>query len=203
MLGWGDALLERCASDTVVFDVFVFILTSVAEDGVSIPSSYCAFLAPISTSKLFNEAGGSKDEKDASRGRSLETPYVVLPQSFNFLSGDGGAPGGKCGPKVQQCWEFEHPRKEAFLDPRGLPLTNTHNARSANMSFYIPHAGILHGFAGYFEAVLYGNIGLSIHPERKDAISKDMLSWFPLFFPIKVRFRLVFGRRFPCLCVSL
>jgi type II protein arginine methyltransferase len=43
------------------------------------------------------------------------------------------------------------------------------------------------GLAGYFEAVLYGNIGLSIHPERKDEISKDMLSWFPLFFPFKVR----------------
>lgn len=43
------------------------------------------------------------------------------------------------------------------------------------------------GLAGYFEAVLYGNIGLSIHPHRKEQISKDMLSWFPLFFPFKVR----------------
>ena len=45
---------------------------------------------------------------------------------------------------------------------------------------------MLHGFAGYFEAVLYENVGLSIHPERKDVVSKDMLSWFPLFFPFKV-----------------
>ena len=42
------------------------------------------------------------------------------------------------------------------------------------------------GLAGYFEAVLYGTIGLSIHPERKDHVSKDMLSWFPLFFPFRV-----------------
>ncbi len=56
------------------------------------------------------------------------------------------------------------------------------------MTFNVPHSGTLHGFAGYFEAVLYGNIGLSIHPERKDAISKDMLSWFPCFFPIKVSY---------------
>ena len=55
------------------------------------------------------------------------------------------------------------------------------------MAFHIPHAGVLHGLAGYFEAVLYGNIGLSIHPDRKDRVSKDMLSWFPLFFPFKVR----------------
>lgn len=68
----------------------------------------------------------------------------------------------------------------------GLPPTNSHNARSANLKFHIPHAGILHGLAGYFEAVLYQNIGLSIHPHRKDYVSKDMLSWFPLFFPFKV-----------------
>jgi len=66
-------------------------------------------------------------------------------------------------------------------------MTNSHNARSAKLNFHIPHAGVLHGLAGYFEAVLYDNIGLSIHPHRKDQISKDMLSWFPLFFPFKVR----------------
>jgi hypothetical protein len=44
----------------------------------------------------------------------------------------------------------------------------------------------MHGLAGYFEAILYGDVGLSIHPHRKDRVSKDMLSWFPLFFPFKV-----------------
>lgn len=68
----------------------------------------------------------------------------------------------------------------------GLPLTNSHNVRSAKLTFHIPHAGVLHGFGGYFEAVLYGNVGISIHPERMALISKDMLSWFPLFFPLKV-----------------
>lgn len=76
------------------------------------------------------------------------------------------------------------------VDVVGLPLTNSHNARSAKLTFHIPHAGVLHGFAGYFEAMLYGDVGLSIHPLRKDQISKDMLSWFPLFFPLKVLSRL-------------
>ncbi|KAF8071731.1 shk1 kinase-binding protein 1 [Lyophyllum atratum] len=119
-------------------------------EGISIPSSYTAHLAPLSSSKLFNEARASKDPK------SLETPYVVMFQAVNILSGEGG-----------------------------LPKTNSHNARSAKLNFYIPHAGVLHGLAGYFEAVLYGNIGLSIHPHRKDQISKNMLSWFPLFFPFR------------------
>jgi hypothetical protein len=74
----------------------------------------------------------------------------------------------------------------SFSHPAGLPVTNSHNIRSATLTFHIPHAGVLHGLAGYFEAVLYGDIGLSIHPDRKDHISKDMLSWFPLFFPLRV-----------------
>ncbi|KAF5377338.1 hypothetical protein D9757_008023 [Collybiopsis confluens] len=147
--------------------------------GISIPSSYTAHLAPLSSSKLYDEARAVKDQK------SLETPYVVMFQAVNLLSGDGPGLSGLCGPQVQECWEFEHPRRNPVLNPEGLPPTNSHNTRSAKLRFCIPHAGVLHGLAGYFEAVLYGNIGLSIHPHRKDQISKDMLSWFPLFFPFK------------------
>ena len=67
-----------------------------------------------------------------------------------------------------------------------MPYTNSHNTRAAHLSFRIPNAGTMHGLAGYFEAHLYGNIGLSIHPERMSMISPDMMSWFPLFFPFKV-----------------
>ncbi|GJE96614.1 PRMT5-domain-containing protein [Phanerochaete sordida] len=148
-------------------------------DGISIPASYTAYLAPISSSKLYNEARATKDEK------SMETPYVVMLQSIKILSGDGGGLSGKCGPQIQECWEFEHPRRDAVVNAQGLPVTNSHNTRAARLTFHIPHGGALHGLAGYFEAVLYGNVGLSIHPQRMDKISKDMLSWFPLFFPFK------------------
>ncbi|ETW83084.1 hypothetical protein HETIRDRAFT_417080 [Heterobasidion irregulare TC 32-1] len=148
-------------------------------DGISIPASYSAYLAPLSSSKLYNEVRVGKDSK------ASETPYVVMFQAVNILSGDGGGAEGRCGPKVQECWDFEHPRRDAVLNELGLPPTNTHNTRSAKLTFHIPHAGVLHGLAGYFEAMLYGDVGLSIHPFRKDQISKDMLSWFPLFFPLK------------------
>jgi protein arginine N-methyltransferase 5 len=65
-------------------------------------------------------------------------------------------------------------------------MTNTHNVRSTSLTFHVPHAGVMHGMAGYFEAVLYPGVELSIHPHRKDISSKDMLSWFPLFFPLRV-----------------
>jgi protein arginine N-methyltransferase 5 len=161
----------------------------------------------LSSSKLYNEVHAGKGD------RASETPYVVMFQAVNILSGQGDDDGGRCGTQTQECWEFEHPRRDVVLDERGkssrvpsglslsnalypsffflrvfpgLPVTNSHNIRSATLTFHIPHAGILHGLAGYFEAVLYGEIGLSIHPNRKDHTSKDMLSWFPLFFPLKV-----------------
>jgi protein arginine N-methyltransferase 5 len=73
----------------------------------------------------------------------------------------------------------------ADVEP-GLPFTNNHNVRSAELNFHIPQAGVLHGFAGYFEATLYGDVGLSIRPDTKDEVTPNMLSWFPLYIPVKV-----------------
>ncbi|RXK42065.1 protein arginine N-methyltransferase 5 [Tremella mesenterica] len=147
-------------------------------DGFSIPMSYTAHIAPVSSSKLHYEV--SLPTRPAG---AAETPYVVMMSAVNALSGEGPGPSGRCGERIQQCWQFEHPRKDLILGDDGLPLNNTHNTRSAHMSFHIPHAGPLHGLAGYFEAHLYGNIGLSIHPENMSLVSPDMFSWFPLFFP--------------------
>jgi protein arginine N-methyltransferase 5 len=96
----------------------ILLIILVSADGMSIPSSYTAHLAPLSSSKLYNEARTAKDLK------SSETPYVVMFQAVNILSGDGGGSSGKCGCKIQECWEFEHPRRDAVLDPRGQSLPN-------------------------------------------------------------------------------
>jgi len=82
-------------------------------DGISIPSSYTAHIAPLSSSKLYKEARINQQPKH------LETPYVVMFQSVNILSGDGGGLSRRCGPRVQECWEFEHPRKDAVLNEHG------------------------------------------------------------------------------------
>lgn len=68
------------------------------------------------------------------------------------------------------------------------------------MTFHIPRAGVCHGFAGYFEAVLYADVGLSIHPERA---AGDMLSWFPIFFPLAVCIYSSNTLVFHCLCVGI
>ncbi|KAK4058306.1 hypothetical protein OIO90_000463 [Microbotryomycetes sp. JL221] len=156
------------------------VMRCLQPDGISIPSSYTSYLAPISTSKLHQEvtvpvAAGATSVTDA---KPAEQPYVVMFSAYHMLSAQGGRLNSE---RVQECWTFDHPRPDVVVDEQGLPLTNHHNARSAHLTFHIPRAGVCHGFAGYFEAVLYGDVTLSIHPERA---AGDMLSWFPIFFPL-------------------
>lgn len=49
---------------------------------------------------------------------------MVMFQAINLLSGDSGGLGDRCGPQVQECWEFEHPRKDAVTNAQGsyIPL---------------------------------------------------------------------------------
>ena len=80
-------------------------------NGVSIPSSYTAHIAPLSSTKLFNEVRGHEGLKKS------ETPYVVMFNAVNILSGEGG--DGNTGPRIQECWEFAHPVKGVVLNERG------------------------------------------------------------------------------------
>jgi protein arginine N-methyltransferase 5 len=63
-------------------------------------------------------------------------------------------------------------------------MTNGHNIRLSSHTFHIPRQSICHGLAGYFEAHLWGNVVLSIHPDAARTTA-GMQSWFPLYFPFK------------------
>ncbi|GAA5858595.1 hypothetical protein JCM1840_001275 [Sporobolomyces johnsonii] len=156
------------------------VMRTLKPDGISIPASYTSYLAPISTSRLHTEVTNPQVASASTvvESKPAEQPYVVMFSAMHMLSAAGGRLGVD---KVQECWTFDHPRPDVVVDADGLPFTNHHNARSAHLTFHIPRAGICHGFAGYFEAVLYGDVTLSIHPERA---AGDMLSWFPIFFPL-------------------
>jgi hypothetical protein len=67
-------------------------------------------------------------------------------------------------------------------------------------TFRVPRRGVVHGLAGYFESVLFGDVELSTRPDTMEEKSKDMISWFPIFFPLKVprrAFPLYLLLRFP------
>uniref|UniRef100_A0A6I8SA06 Protein arginine N-methyltransferase 5 n=1 Tax=Xenopus tropicalis TaxID=8364 RepID=A0A6I8SA06_XENTR len=129
------------------------------EDGVSIPSEYTSYLAPISSSKLYNEVRACR-EKDRDPEAQFEMPYVVRLHNFHQLS------------DPLPCFTFLHPNKDAVID----------NNRYICLQYRVDLNTVLHGFAGYFDAVLYKDVTLSICPESH---SPGMFSWFPILFPIK------------------
>ncbi|CAG8462718.1 31176_t:CDS:10 [Gigaspora margarita] len=132
-------------------------------DGISIPTSYTAFISPISSSKLHNEVAAYKDLAH------FETPYVVMFQAASELA------------KPCQIWTFEHPNRNMAADEDGNPINNYHNTRYSKVTFNIRESGILHGIAGYFESILYKDIMLSIHPDTHsiDMLSPETISFSP------------------------
>lgn len=124
------------------------------EGGISIPSSYTSFLAPIASTKLHNEVKAFGDSI-----REMETSYVVKIHRGRLVS------------PPKPLFTFTHPNRAGVID----------NSRYMKVQFPISETNLVHGFAGYFEAVLYKDVKLSINPE---SFSKGMFSWFPIFFPI-------------------
>ncbi|CAN6626049.1 hypothetical protein TRVA0_010S02608 [Trichomonascus vanleenenianus] len=161
-------------------------------DGVMIPSSYTAHLTPVMSPKLYSEAwnlattrggvlygsgglSGSGSPMDAARANrpgalpvvpALHTPYVVMLFQADLISTE-----------IKQAWKFSHPIASTVPG-------NQHNIRESKETFYIPHKCLVHGIAGYFEAVLYKDIQLSTRPDTMEQKSKDMVSWFPMWFPL-------------------
>ena len=171
--------------------------------GVSIPQSYTAHLSPIATPRIFADVS-SRVTTDPN---AFDTPWVVRLFAIDFVSRDVGAHR-----RFQQAWEFVHPvevsRQDDFAARNGAaaPFStagvgsisgafarNEHNARHCHLTFVCPVQGVIHGLGGYFESVLFApqkegeeKVELSILPDQIDRKSKDMISWFPIFFPLRV-----------------
>ena len=171
--------------------------------GISIPSSYTAHFSPISTPKLYADILA----RSATEDTAFDTPWVVRLYALDFVC--QRVPGH---PRFQQAWEFSHPIPESTLaavqarrsggvvgggggSMAGAAGANVHNSRYCHVTFVCRARGVIHGLAGYFESTLYESrldehkgekVEISTHPERIDAKSKDMISWFPIFFPLKV-----------------
>jgi protein arginine N-methyltransferase 5 len=175
------------------------ILHLLSPQGISIPQSYTAFMTPIAAPKLHADILG-RTVWDAN---APETPAVVWLHAIDYLSTaaplspqngatdtDVDAKNARSSsstpadiPHVLPVWSFHHgPMKEQPPSP----VSNAHNERFARLKFRVRDRGVCHGFGGYFESVLYPGVELSTHPTTMDQKSENMISWFPIFFPLKV-----------------
>jgi protein arginine N-methyltransferase 5 len=173
--------------------------------GISIPASYTAHFTPVSAPKLHADV----TNQTISNPAAPETPYVVMLHAIDFLSTsdspasvEGGnqntanrASGSSApiaatefpSPFVQTAWSFSHPNKNIPTQSTSQStISNAHNVRQTRLSFPAQNRGVCHGLAGYFETVLYGDVELSTNPVTMDAKSASMISWFPIYFPLKV-----------------
>lgn len=177
--------------------------------GISIPASYTAHLTPILAPRLHADIS----HRATNDSTVADTPYVVMLHAIDYA-----AVSVPDYPRFQQAWKFVHPIPPSTLaisearraggvsgggggSMAGGDGANEHNTRFARLNFVCKDRGVVNGIAGYFEAVLYdggeeGNIvELSTRPDTIEEKSKDMISWFPIYFPLKVRLTLVRGGR--------
>lgn len=174
-----------------------------APQGISIPSSYTAHFTPIASPKLHADILA----RSATDSNAFSTPWVV-----HLFSLDYNAQRVPDHPRIQEAWEFSHPIPASTLQGvearrsggvvgggggsmAGAAGANDHNSRFCHLTFHCRTRGVTHGLAGYFESTLYESqveetlgekVEISTHPERIDEKSKDMISWFPIFFPLNV-----------------
>jgi type II protein arginine methyltransferase len=183
--------------------------------GISIPASYTAHLTPIAAPKLHadvsNQALSNPNAAETPYVVMLHaidylssTTASLPPITPNISTSPSHLPTSSplTQPTIQKAWSFVHPNHhlstpQSTTNPTNptntantlhpiTATTNSHNTRHATLSFPIPHRGTIHGLAGYFEAVLYGTVELSTNPLTMDQKSEGMISWFPIYFPLKV-----------------
>jgi protein arginine N-methyltransferase 5 len=192
--------------------------------GISIPASYTAHLSPIAAPKLYADIQNQSisnpnapetpyvvmlhaidflsTEKPDDKGLTWAT-YSKTAQSPSSTT-----PSVPPAPPaiIKTAWSFQHPNlflptTISPISPSAPPqiLTNTHNNRSCSLSFPVPNRGTCHGLAGYFETVLYDSrpskVELSTNPITMSSKSDGMISWFPIYFPLKVS-GCVFSKQF-------
>jgi len=170
--------------------------------GISIPSSYTAHVTPIAAPKLHADISAQLSSNIA----ASETPFVVMLHAIDYLSttvplediespASPTSPGATTQsrrasgstlspqPLVQTAWGFCHPNVHL---PHPATTSNSHNCRKCTLHFPVREKSVCHGLAGYFETVLYGKFELSTNPVTMDEKSAGMISWFPIYFPLKV-----------------
>jgi len=143
---WGDnELSPECLDGAQRF---------LKEGGISIPCDYTSYLVclsarrvgdgshsqlqvPIAAHKVYTDVSTHKEDK------ALETPYVVLLHNHSLLS------------TIEPLFKFDHP------NPACSTSQGPDNSRYHKIQFVASNTGLMHGFGGYFDSKLYGDVYIS------------------------------------------
>eukprot|EP00501_MAST-03F_sp_TOSAG23-6_P002247 GSMAST32.ASY1.ANO1.2347.1 assembled CDS len=153
-------------SDNLSPECLYGVQTFLKDTGVSIPCQYTSFVAPITSSKLWNKVRAHSHPTK----KPFETGYVVKMHNFKQLA------------EAKPCFTFNHPLR---------PISDINNNRYKILKFKQKEGTMVHGFAGYFESPLHQrqekdcDAFISINPKT---FSLGMFSWFPLYLPLKTPF---------------
>lgn len=82
----------------------IILICSFLDDGISIPSSYTSFLAPVHSPKLYGEISARyRDPTKLAESYNFEMPWVVHQQNRFPLA------------ETQPLFTFHHPNKGIFI----------------------------------------------------------------------------------------
>jgi len=127
--------------------------------GISIPCDYTSYVAPLSSSKLWNEVKNFKDLLH------FETPYVVKVHNAFEMA------------ETKPCFYFSHPAENP----------NPDNSRYRLLRFDLSTGGTLHGFIGYFHSTLYRDVVISTDPATLSVGMFSWFPlYLPLRHPVRV-----------------
>uniref|UniRef100_T1H0Z6 Uncharacterized protein n=1 Tax=Megaselia scalaris TaxID=36166 RepID=T1H0Z6_MEGSC len=116
------------------------------DTGISIPYRSTSYVNPIMSAKLLDSVkaySSSSNKIDAnSYSHKAQNMYVVYLNNVYHID------------KPKPLFTFVHPNRETPVD----------NTRFGELSFKSKNDCVLTGFAGYFDADLYKDIKISIHP---------------------------------------
>ncbi|KAF2728731.1 arginine N-methyltransferas-like protein [Polyplosphaeria fusca] len=190
------------------------------DHGISIPISYTAHMTPISTPRIYGDLIMRSGSADADTFdipwvvMLQQFDFLSVDRETELNSKDTKITQMNLSspliPLVQTAWEFSHPIPATIMGQASLRRggsaagggggftggdgANEHNNRFCKLTFPIQARSVCHGLGGYFETVLYsgseGPVELSTNPVTMDQKSEDMISWFPIFFPLKTPLQL-------------
>ncbi|OAA57476.1 protein methyltransferase [Niveomyces insectorum RCEF 264] len=180
--------------------------------GISIPQSYTAHLSPISYPRVHAELCSRADSDDHAFETPWVVHLYAIDFVCQTVPGHprfqrAWAFEHPVRLPFVEAWAARHGSKPVQTDGCGAMALaagrNEHNTRHCHLTFVCRPRGVVHGLAGYFESVLYQPaatqgadkndnggglrepIEISTRPDQIDRKSKDMVSWFPIFFPLK------------------